>query len=88
MTNLITNDKLYIFHEHLFDHSLISLYEHTYKSYGSPSYRNSAAIIFPIKFQDVMLDKANSYINKEGKFTSSDLTKHFSYLLMHWYFLW
>ncbi|XP_018565376.1 uncharacterized protein LOC108906560 [Anoplophora glabripennis] len=67
--------KLDIFDEPLFDNSLVSLHEHTYKPYGSPYYRNSDEIRIPIHFQDLILDIAESYIYIEGKFTPSEANK-------------
>jgi|GEM_PF-5767780 hypothetical protein len=70
-----TSAKLDVFDEPLFDNSLVSLHEHTYKPYGSPYYRNSDEIRIPIHFQDLILDIAESYIYIEGKFTPSDVSK-------------
>lgn len=70
-----TSEKLEIFDEPIFDNSLVSLHEHTYKPYGSPSYKNSDEIRIPVHFQDLILDIANSYIYIEGKFTPTDGTK-------------
>ncbi|KAJ8915708.1 hypothetical protein NQ315_000642 [Exocentrus adspersus] len=70
-----TSAKLEVFDEPLFDNSLVSLHEHTYKPYGSPYYRNSDEIRIPIQFQDLILDIAESYIYIEGKFTPTDATK-------------
>ncbi|XP_074033315.1 uncharacterized protein isoform X1 [Leptinotarsa decemlineata] len=75
MATITTSDKLEVFEEPMFDHSLISLHEHTYKPYGSPYYKNSDEIRIPINFQDLILDIADSYIYIEGKFTPSDATK-------------
>ncbi|KAJ8946068.1 hypothetical protein NQ318_009194 [Aromia moschata] len=70
-----TSEKLEVFDEPVFDNSVLSLHEHTYKPYGSPSYRNSDEVRIQVHFQDLMLDVADSYIYIEGKFTSSDPTK-------------
>uniref|UniRef100_V5FZL3 Double jelly roll-like domain-containing protein n=1 Tax=Anoplophora glabripennis TaxID=217634 RepID=V5FZL3_ANOGL len=70
-----TSAKLDVFDEPLFDNSLVSLHEHTYKPYGSPYYRNSDEIRIPIHFQDLILDIAESYIYIQGKFTPSDANK-------------
>lgn len=75
MVATATSEKLEVFDEPIFDHSLVSLHEHTYKPYGSPYYRNSDEIRIPINFQDVILDISESYIYIEGKFTPSDTTK-------------
>ncbi|KAJ8979281.1 hypothetical protein NQ317_004426 [Molorchus minor] len=69
MVIFTTSDKLEVFEESVFDHSLVSLHEHTYKPYGSPQYRNSDEIRIPVNFQDLILDIADSYIYIEGKFT-------------------
>ncbi|KAJ8934725.1 hypothetical protein NQ318_012095 [Aromia moschata] len=70
-----TSEKLEVFDEPVFDNSVLSLHEHTYKPYGSPSYRNSDEVRIQVHFQDLILDVADSYIYIEGKFTSSDPTK-------------
>lgn len=70
-----TSEKLEVFDEPVFDHSLVSLHEHTYKSYGSPSYKNSDEVRIPVHFQDLILDISESYIYIEGKFTPTDATK-------------
>ncbi|CAG9825761.1 unnamed protein product [Phaedon cochleariae] len=57
------------------DHSLMSLHEHTYKPYGSPSFKNSDEIRIAVSFQDLILDISESYIYIEGKFTPNDATK-------------
>ncbi|CAG9822787.1 unnamed protein product [Phaedon cochleariae] len=57
------------------DHSLMSLHEHTYKPYGSPSFKNSDEIRIAVNFQDLILDISESYIYIEGKFTPNDATK-------------
>lgn len=67
--------KFDIFSEPVFDNSLASLHEHTYKPYGSPGFNNSDEIRMPINFQDLVLDIADSYIYIEGKFTPADATK-------------
>lgn len=56
MVNLPICEKLDIFDESIFDHSVISLHEHTYKLYGSPNYGNSDMIRISMNFQDFMLD--------------------------------
>lgn len=70
-----TSEKLEVFDEPVFDHSLVSLHEHTYKPYGSPLYRNSDEVRIPVHFQDLILDISDSYIYIEGKFTPTDVTK-------------
>ena len=75
MVVVTSSEKLEVFDEPVFDQSLVSLHEHTYKPYGSPYYRNSDVIRIPINFQDLILDIADSYIYIEGKFTPSDITK-------------
>lgn len=75
MAAISSSEKLEVFDEPVFDHSLVSLHEHTYKPYGSPYYRNSDEIRIPVHFQDLILDIAESYIYIEGKFTPSDATK-------------
>ncbi|CAH1183490.1 unnamed protein product [Phaedon cochleariae] len=67
--------QLEVFDEPIFDHSLISLHEHTYKPYGSPSFKNSDEIRIAVNFQDLILDISDSYIYIEGKFTPDDATK-------------
>ncbi|CAG9819002.1 unnamed protein product [Phaedon cochleariae] len=57
------------------DHLLMSLHEHTYKPYGSPSFKNSDEIRIAVNFQDLILDISESYIYIEGKFTPNDATK-------------
>ncbi|CAG9823949.1 unnamed protein product [Phaedon cochleariae] len=52
-----------------------SLHEHTYKPYGSPSFKNSDEIRIAVNFQDLLLDISESYIYIEGKFTPNDPTK-------------
>ncbi|CAG9821868.1 unnamed protein product [Phaedon cochleariae] len=69
------NLQLEVFDEPIFDHSLISLHEHTYKPYGSPSFKNSDEIRIAVNFQDLILDISDSYIYIEGKFTPDDATK-------------
>ncbi|KAJ8914502.1 hypothetical protein NQ315_002775 [Exocentrus adspersus] len=54
-------EKCDVFDEPIFDNSIVSLHEHTYKPYGSPSYKNSDEIRIP------------SYIYIEGKFTPSQI---------------
>ncbi|CAH1984503.1 unnamed protein product [Acanthoscelides obtectus] len=71
----VSNEKLDVFEEPIIDHSLASLQEYTYKSYGSPYFRNSDIVQIPISFQDLILNIADSYINVEGTFTPSDATK-------------
>ncbi|CAH1184009.1 unnamed protein product [Phaedon cochleariae] len=51
------------------------LHEHTYKPYGSPSFKNSDEIRIAVNFQDLILDIAESYIYIEGKFIPNDLAK-------------
>lgn len=75
MVVITTNDKLEVFDEPVFDHSLISLQEHTYKPYGSPHYRNSDEIRITINFQDLILDISDSYLYIEGTFTPADTAK-------------
>lgn len=75
MATISTSEKLEVFDDPVFDYSLVSLNEHTYKPYGSPTYSNSDEIRIPIHFQDLILDIANSYIYIEGTFKSSDATK-------------
>lgn len=75
MVAITCSEKLDVFDEPVFDQSLVSLHEHTYKPYGSPYYRNSDEIRIPVNFQDLILDIADSYIYIEGKFTPSDATK-------------
>ncbi|CAH1183936.1 unnamed protein product [Phaedon cochleariae] len=53
----------------------MSLHEHTYKPYGSPSFKNSDEIRIAVNFQDLILDISESYIYIEGKFTPNDATK-------------
>ncbi|CAG9814725.1 unnamed protein product [Phaedon cochleariae] len=53
----------------------MSLHEHTYKPYGSPSFKNSDEIRIAVNFQDLILDISESYIHIEGKFTPNDATK-------------
>ncbi|KAJ8912764.1 hypothetical protein NQ315_016721 [Exocentrus adspersus] len=64
-------EKCDVFDEPIFDNSIVSLHEHTYKPYGSPSYKNSDEIRIPVHFQDLILDISESYIYIEGKFTPS-----------------
>lgn len=71
----MVTEKLEIFEEPLFDSSLISLQEHTYKPYGSPKYNNSDEIRIPIHFQDLILDICDSYIYIEGTFIPEDDAK-------------
>lgn len=75
MAAITTSEKLEVFEEPVFDHSLVSLHEHTYKPYGSPYYRNSDEIRIPVHFQDLILDISDSYIYIEGTFTPSDPAK-------------
>ncbi|KAJ8913483.1 hypothetical protein NQ315_002661 [Exocentrus adspersus] len=71
----VTSEKLEVFEEPVFDNSLVSLHEHSYKPYGSPSYKNSDEIRIPVHFQDLILDINDSYIYIEGTFKPSDVTK-------------
>ncbi|KAJ8967218.1 hypothetical protein NQ317_001327 [Molorchus minor] len=75
MVIIATSEKLEVFEEPVFDHSLVSLHEHTYKPYGSPQYRNSDEIRIPVNFQDLILDISDSYIYIEGNFTPVDASK-------------
>ena len=70
-----TSDKIEVFTEPIFDNSIISLQEHTYKPYGSPTFKNSDEIRIPVHFQDIILDISDSYIYIEGTFKSKDATK-------------
>lgn len=69
------SDKVDVFAEPIFDNSIISLEEHTYKPYGSPAFKNSDEIRIPVHFQDIILDISESYIYIEGRFTPKDETK-------------
>lgn len=71
----LTGLKLDIFSDPIFDNSIVSLHEHSYKPYGNPSFNPSDEIRIPINFQDLILDIAESYIYIEGKFTPDDATK-------------
>lgn len=62
MATISTSEKLEVFDDPVFDYSLVSLNEHTYKPYGSPTYSNSDEIRIPIHFQDLILDIATIYI--------------------------
>lgn len=75
MVTVTSSEKLEVFDEPVFDQSLVSLHEHTYKPHGSPHYRNSDEVRIPVNFQDLILDITESYIYIEGKFTPSDATK-------------
>jgi len=75
MTSILTSEKLNVFEDPAFDYSLLSLHEHTYKPYGSPTYGNSDEIRITINFQDLILDIAGSYIYIEGKFIANDVSK-------------
>lgn len=72
---ITTSDKIEVFAEPILDNSIISLQEHTYKPYGSPTFRNSDEIRIPVHFQDIILDISESYIYIEGSFKSKDPTK-------------
>lgn len=72
---MVTSDKVEVFGEPILDNSIVSLQEHTYRPFGSPSFGNSDEIRIPIHFQDIILDISESYIYIEGKFTPSDATK-------------
>jgi hypothetical protein len=72
---MATSDKIEVFTEPILDNSIISLEEHTYKPYGSPSFNNSDEIRIPIHFQDIILDVSESYIYIEGTFEPSDAAK-------------
>ena len=70
-----SSEKIEVFTEPIFDNSIISLQEHTYKPYGSPAFNNSDEIRIPVHFQDVILDISESYIYIEGSFKSRDAAK-------------
>lgn len=70
-----TSEKIEVFTEPIFENSIISLQEHTYKPYGSPTFKNSDEIRIPVHFQDIILDVSESYIYLEGTFKSKDVTK-------------
>jgi hypothetical protein len=70
-----TSDKIEVFSEPIFDNSIVSFEEHTYKPYGSPSFKSSDEIRISINFQDIILDISESYIYIEGTFQPNDLTK-------------
>ncbi|CAH2004921.1 unnamed protein product [Acanthoscelides obtectus] len=70
----VSNEKLDVFEEPIIDHSLASLQEYTYKSYGSPYFKNSDIVHIPMNFQDHILNIADSYTYVEGTFTPSDAT--------------
>lgn len=70
-----TSEKCNVFDDPIFDNSIVSLHQHTYKPYGSPTYRNSDEIRIPVHFQDLILDISESYIYIEGKFTPAEAGK-------------
>lgn len=72
---VVTSEKLEVFEDPIFDNSLVSLHEHSYKPYGSPKYNNSDEVRIPVHFQDLILDIAESYLYIEGKFTPADKAK-------------
>lgn len=72
---MTTSEKIEVFDEPIFDNSIVSLQEHTYKPYGSPAFKNSDEIRIPVHFQDIILDISESYIYIEGTFTPTDATK-------------
>lgn len=75
MVVFTNSEKLEVFQEPVFDRSLVSLHEHTYKPYGSPSFGPADIIYIPINFQDLILDVSDSYIYVEGTFTPDDMSK-------------
>jgi hypothetical protein len=72
---MTSSEKIEVFNEPIFDNSITSLEEHTYKPYGSPAFHNSDEIRIPIHFQDIILDISESYIYIEGTFKPKDPTK-------------
>jgi hypothetical protein len=69
------SEKLNVFGEPIFDNSIVSFQEYTYKPYGSPAFRPSDQIRINIENQDLILDVSESYLYIEGTFTPSDVTK-------------
>lgn len=74
-SNIVRSEKLEVFDEPIFDDSLLSLHEHTYKPYGSPQFNNSDEVRIAVNFQDLILDIANSYLYIEGSFTPTEENK-------------
>lgn len=72
---MAASDKIEVFTEPIFDNSIVSLQEHTYKPYGSPTFNNSDEIRIPVQFQDIILDISESYIYIEGTFKWDDPAK-------------
>ena len=72
---MATSEKIEVFSDPIFDNSIVSLQEHTYKPYGSPAFNNSDEIRIPIHFQDIILDVSESYIYIEGTFAPADPAK-------------
>lgn len=70
-----SSEKMAIFSEPILDNSIVSLEEHTYKPYGSPTFKNSDEIRIPIHFQDIILDISESYIYIEGSFEPKEANK-------------
>jgi hypothetical protein len=70
-----TSDKIEVFSEPIFDNSIVSFEEHTYKPYGSPTFKSSDEIRISVNFQDIILDISESYIYIEGTFKPKDATK-------------
>lgn len=68
---MATSEKIEVFTEPIFDNTIIGFEEHTYKPYGSPSFKNSDEIRIPVNFQDVILDISESYVYIEGSFKPS-----------------
>lgn len=72
---MTTSEKLDVFGKPIFDNSIVSVQEHTYKPYGSPLYRNSDSVRIQLQFQDLILDVSESYLYIEGTFKPADATK-------------
>lgn len=72
---ITSSAKIELFDDAIQNNSIVSLQEHSYKPYGSPTFKNSDEIRIPINFQDLILDVSESFIYLEGKFEPTDPTK-------------